>query len=140
MRVRMSRPVLVAATLCIASLAAVPSTAPAHRAAETAAIEAPPPDVQMGDVHFDVKLEAFADTYAGMTHFDTRVVQIDPSQVELARRKVYLHELMHVAWHEGRPSKDKSRKYTEEEAIQALTPGLLKLLAENPQAVEYLRK
>jgi hypothetical protein len=140
----MSRPVLVAATLCIASLAAVPSTAPRVTIRPSAivndALDVPPPGVQMGGIHFDVKLEAFADTYAGMTHFDTRTVQIDPSQVDLARRRVYLHELMHVAWHEGKPSKDKGRQYTEEEAIQALAPGLLKLLAENPDAVAYLRK
>ena len=102
--------------------------------------DVPPADLQMGDTHFDVRLQAFADTYVGMTHFDTHTVQIDPASTEQMRRQVYLHELLHVAWHQGRPSQDKGRRYTEEEAIQALTPGLLKLLAENPQAVEYLRK
>ena len=134
-----------AGLLCAASLAAIP--APAHdaskgsREAATAASlpESPPPDLRVGDVHFDVKLEAFADTYVGMTHFATHTVQIDPSSEADQRRRVYLHEMLHVAWHNGHASADKGQKFTEEEAIQALTPGLLKMLEENPQAVAYLR-
>lgn len=99
----------------------------------------PPPDLRIGDMHFDVKLEVFADTYVGMTHFATHTVQIDPSSQAAQRRRVYLHEMLHVAWHNGKPSADKNRMFTEEEAIQALTPGLLKMLEENPQAVAYLR-
>ena len=94
--------------------------------------------MRIGDTQFRVEMQPFPDTYVGMTHFSTHTVQIDPNSQSDERRRVYLHELMHVAWHEGSASPDKSRKYTEEEAIQALTPGLLKMLAENPQAVQYL--
>lgn len=131
------------------SLAAAPHTSPVSSARPTSARstgtteappEVPPPDMQIGDIRFRVDLQPFSDTYVGMTHFSTHTVQIDPSSQADERRRVYLHELMHVAWHNGAASPDKSRKYTEEEAIQALTPGLLKMLAENPQAVEYLTK
>jgi len=110
-----------------------------NETAAAAGMEMTPPDLRIGDVHFDVKLETFADTYVGMTHFTTHTVQIDPSSQAGQRRRVYLHEMLHVAWHNGRSSADKNRVYTEEEAIQALTPGLLKMLEENPQAVAYLR-
>ena len=98
-----------------------------------------PAALRIGDIEFQVKMQPFPNTYVGMTHFDTRTVQIDPSSLADERRRVYLHELMHIAWHEGRPAANKSRQYTEEEAIQALTPGLLKMLEANPQAVDYLR-
>jgi hypothetical protein len=114
------------------------SKPPSESAAVPAEMETPPPSLRIGDLHFDVKLAAFADTYVGMTHFETHVVQIDPESQAGERRRIYLHEMLHVAWHNGKPSADKSRRFTEEEAIQALAPGLLKMLAENPQAVEYL--
>jgi hypothetical protein len=133
-----------AGLVCVVTLAAMPAPArnankSAIEASGPAEMELPPPDLRIGDVHFDVKLEAFADTYVGMTHFATHTVQIDPSAQAEGRRRVYLHEMLHVAWHNGRSSTDKNRLFTEEEAIQALTPGLLKMLEENPQAVAYLR-
>jgi hypothetical protein len=137
-----------AGLLCAASLRAMSAPAAAKgssgkvggEAADVALYAAaPPPDLRIGEVHFDVKLEAFADTYVGMTHFATHTVQIDPASQDEQRRRVYLHEMLHIAWNNGRASADKGRTFTEEEAIQALTPGLLKMLEENPQAVAYLR-
>src|SRR4051812_12309896 len=133
-----------AAVVCAVSLAAAPrdnatsvsgnaangNSVSADSSAAMLDASAPPADLRMGNIEFRVQMEPFADTYVGMTHFDTRTVQIDPASQADERRRVYLHELMHVAWHQGHPSADKARKFTEEEAIQALTPGLLKLLAE----------
>jgi hypothetical protein len=101
--------------------------------------EAPPDKLSIGDANFKVEVEKFDDSYAGMTFFDKKIIRIDPSSVSRLRRKVYLHELMHVAWHRGNPSQDKSRTYTEDEAIEELVPGLLQILEQNPDAVEYLR-
>jgi hypothetical protein len=129
---------LAAATaVCAVSLAASSSSTAELKLATS--VDEPPANLHMNDIEFQVKLEPFPDTYAGMTHFKTHVVQIDPSSVEEQRRRVFLHEMLHVAWNQGRASADKSKVYTEEEAIQALTPGLLKMLAQNPQSVEYLR-
>ncbi len=137
----------IALAVSAIALAAAPTSLPASNGSSTSgrssAIAEPmpdaaPPDMRIGETQFRVELQPFPDTYVGMTHFSTHTVQIDPSSQADERRRVYLHEMMHVAWHNGTASPDKSRKYTEEEAIQALTPGLLKMLAENPQAVEYL--
>jgi hypothetical protein len=102
--------------------------------------EAPPSEVRIGNVEFEVQMQPFPDTYVGMTHFETHTVQIDPASQGEMRKQVFLHEMLHVAWHNGNPSPDKDHKFTEEEAIRALTPGLLKMLAENPDAVGYLQK
>lgn len=147
----MRRLLVAAMALCAITLAAAPKTAhdnmpAAHSetapsssvATETA--EAPPSELRIGDLQFEVQLQPFPDTYVGMTHFETRTVQIDPASQGEMRKQVFLHELMHVAWHNGKPSADKNRKFTEEEAIRELTPGLLKMLAENPDAVKYLQK
>jgi hypothetical protein len=99
----------------------------------------PPDKLTIGDASFKVEVEKFDHSYAGMTFFDKKLIRIDPSSVSTMRRKVYLHELMHVAWHKGNPSQDKTRKYTEDEAIEELVPGLLQILEQNPEAVEYLR-
>ena len=132
-----TRWLLTAATaVCAISLSAS-SNRSESKPALTA--DAPPTTMRVDAIEFQVKLQPFADTYAGMTHFDTHVVQIDPSSIEEQRRRVFLHEMLHVAWNQGRASTDKSKKFTEEEAIQALTPGLLKMLEQNPQSVEYLR-
>jgi hypothetical protein len=101
--------------------------------------ENPPAVLRIGDLKFQVEVEHFPDSYVGMTYFDKRVIRIDPSSMAELRRKVYLHELMHVAWHQGSASTDKAHKYTEEEAIEELVPGLLKILKQNPDAVDYLR-
>jgi hypothetical protein len=106
----------------------------------TTADEAPPEILRIGNTTFKVKVESFRDSYVGMTYFDRKVIQIDPSSTSKLRRKVYLHELMHVAWHEGNSSFDEHRTYTEDEAIEALVPGLLQILDENPETVEYLQK
>jgi hypothetical protein len=74
-----------------------------------------------------------------MTYFDRRLIRIDPSSMPELRRKVYFHELMHVAWHQGSAPPDKNRRYTEDEAIEELVPGLLQVLKQNPEAVDYLR-
>src|SRR5260221_8183739 len=144
MRSGMSRPAMrrllaAAGVFCAITLAAAPKTTresavnpqPASVPSTTSneiksAEEIPPSELSIGDVHFEVRLQPFSDTYVGMTHFDSKVVQIDPSVQAELRREVFLHELMHVAWHDGKAPEDKSRKYTEEEAIRALTPGLLK--------------
>ncbi|MCU1285955.1 MAG: hypothetical protein JWO13_2305 [Acidobacteriales bacterium] len=102
--------------------------------------ETPPETLRLDNQNFKVQMEPFTDSYAGMTRFDKKVIQIDPSSISGLRRKVYLHELIHVAWHEGKPSTNKEQKFTEEEAIQQLVPGLLKVLEQNPQAVEYLSR
>jgi hypothetical protein len=102
--------------------------------------ETPTETLRIDGNNFKVELQPFADSYAGMTRFDKKIIQIDPSSISTLRRKVYLHELMHVAWHEGKPSANKAQKFTEEEAIQELVPGLLKVMEQNPQAVEYLRR
>ena len=154
----MSRPamrwLLVAAgVFCAITLAAAPKTTrensdylPPASGASTTSTEAngpqgtPPGEVSIGGVQFEVRLQPFRDTYVGMTHFESKIVQIDPSTQAEVRREVFLHELMHVAWHDGKSSSDKSRKYTEEEAIRALAPGLLKMLEQNPDAVKYLQK
>ena len=155
-RPAMRRLLVAAGVFCAITLAAAPKTsrdetsgaqpdaasvaAAASLSETTSAEEAPPAELRIGDIQFEVRMKAFPDTYVGMTHFDTKVVQIDPSAQAELRREVYLHELMHVAWHEGKASANKGRKYTEEEAIRELTPGLLKLLQENPDAVKYLRR
>ncbi len=133
------------AGICGLFLAIGPINAPAASSASAMTnvgplTEAAPPDLRIDDIQFRVEMQPFPDTYVGMTHFTTHTVQIDPSSQSDERRRVYLHEMMHVAWHKGAASPDKGHKYTEEEAIQALTPGLLKMLAENPQAVQYLRQ
>jgi hypothetical protein len=102
--------------------------------------ETPPRTLRIDNKNFKVEMESFTDSYAGMTYFEKKLIRIDPSSTSTLRRKVYLHELMHVAWHEGKPSANKAQKFTEEEAIQELVPGLLKVLEQNPQAVEYLRR
>jgi hypothetical protein len=101
--------------------------------------ETPPETLRIDSNKFKVEMESFTDSYAGMTYFEKKLIRIDPSSTSTLRRKVYLHELIHVAWHEGNPSADKEQKFTEEEAIQELVPGLLKILEQNPEAVEYLR-
>ena len=101
--------------------------------------EVPPDTLHIGNTNFKVEMGPFKDSFAGMTYFDKKLIRIDPSSTAALRRKVYLHELMHVAWHQGKPSADKKRAYTEDEAIEELVPGLLKVLEQNPQAVEYLR-
>jgi hypothetical protein len=129
---------LTAATaVCAISLAA--SSSNTAEVQPTAYIDDPPAALRMGEIEFRVRMQPFSDTYAGMTHFDTGIVQIDPSSVDEQRRRVFLHEMLHVAWNQGKPPVDKARAYTEEEAIQALTPGLLKMLEQNQQAVDYLR-
>src|SRR5438270_6112034 len=99
MPTRLLRPRLLwlfaaAVLLCAASLTAKSapaavkggsSKATGETAAAGAYAEAPPPDLRIGDVHFDVKLEAFADTYVGMTHFSTHTVQIDPASQDEQR-------------------------------------------------------
>ena len=129
---------LAAATaVCAVSLAASSNNGTEMRPASN--LDDPPANLRVDTIEFQVKLQPFPDTYAGMTHFDTHIVQIDPSSVEEQRRRVFLHEMLHVAWHRGKASANKSKTYTEEEAIQALTPGLLKMLEQNPQSVAYLR-
>jgi hypothetical protein len=152
-RPAMRRLLVAAGVFCAVTLAAAPKTtresagdpqpalAPSTASNEPGALEeAPPAELRIGDIHFEVRTQPFEDTYVGMTHFDTKVVQIDPSAQAKLRREVFLHELMHVAWHDGKASADKSHKYTEEEAIRQLTPGLLKMLEQNPEAVKYLQK
>jgi hypothetical protein len=108
--------------------------------ATTTADEAPPEILRIGNTTFKVEVTSFRDSYVGMTYFDRKVIQIDPSSTSTLRRKVYLHELMHVAWHEGHSSFDEHRTYTEDEAIEALVPGLLQIMEKNPDAVEYLQR
>jgi IrrE N-terminal-like domain len=109
-------------------------------AASTKEDETPPAILKIGDTSFKVQVERFPDSYVGMTYFEKKVIQIDPSSASTLRRKVYLHELMHVAWHKGKLPFDESQTYTEDEAIEALVPGLLQILEENPDAVEYLQR
>jgi hypothetical protein len=101
--------------------------------------EVPPAVLTIGDLNFHVEVQHFPDSYVGMTYFDQRLIRIDPSSMSQLRRKVYLHELMHVAWHQGSAPADKNRRYTEDEAIEELVPGLLQILKQNPDAVDYLR-
>jgi hypothetical protein len=102
--------------------------------------DAPPETLRIGDTAFKVEIAGFPDSYAGMTYFDKKIIQIDPSSTSTLRRKVYLHELLHVAWHEGRGPFDRYRTYSEDEAIESLVPGLLQILEQNPDAVEYLQR
>jgi hypothetical protein len=101
--------------------------------------EAPPDVLRIGDVSFKVELERFPDSFSGMTYFEKKVIQIDPSSISTLRQKVYLHELMHVAWHKGKLPYDSQRTYTEDEAIESLVPGLLQIMQENPEVVQYLQ-
>ena len=98
----------------------------------------PPELLKVGDTSFNVRVEKVPDSYVGMTYFERRLIRIDPGSEAGLRRKIYLHEMLHVAWHEGRLPLNKTRKYTEEEAIQQLVPGLLEVLSQNPQALDYL--
>ena len=152
-RPAMRRLLVAAGVFCAIALAAAPTTAHESAANPRAtsasspptneaggAEEIPPAELRVGDVQFEVRMQPFPDTYVGMTHFDSKVVQIDPSAQAELRREVFLHELMHVAWHDGKAPTDKDRSYTEEEAIRRLTPGLLKMLEQNPEAVKYLQK
>jgi hypothetical protein len=102
--------------------------------------EAPPDALKIGDTTFKVELAGFPDSFSGMTYFEKKVIQIDPSSISTLRQKVYLHELMHVAWHDGKLPYDSKQTYTEDEAIESLVPGLLQILQENPEVVQYLQR
>ncbi|MCU1309341.1 MAG: hypothetical protein JWO20_466 [Candidatus Angelobacter sp.] len=107
--------------------------------ATTSADEAPPDVLTIGDITFKVEMEKFPDSFSGMTYFEKKVIRIDPSSTSTLRRKVYLHELMHVAWHDGKLPYNSQQTYTEDEAIESLVPGLLRILEQNPEAVQYLQ-
>ncbi|MCU1305643.1 MAG: hypothetical protein JWN45_338 [Acidobacteriaceae bacterium] len=107
--------------------------------ATTSADEAPPDVLRIGDINFKVELKSFPDSFSAMTYFEKKVIRVDPSSTSTLRRKVYLHELMHVAWHDGKLPYDSQQTYTEDEAIESLVPGLLRILEQNPEVVQYLQ-
>lgn len=99
-----------------------------------------PSRVQVGHkvfaVRYEVGLTKLADVTGGCMP-DTEEVLIDSKLGPATERETILHELMHALWHMTLLEKAiPSAK--QEDIIYTLAPGLLLMLRDNPELVDYL--